>query len=173
MKAVKIDDQIPRNALAWIIITQFAILVPHLLRVPIWVLFIYLFTAFWRAMVFQGRWSYPGRYVKIGLTLTSLGGVALSHESLIGLEPTVALLLIAYALKLVELATRRDAYIVIFIAYFVCITEFLFSQELLTTAYMFLAVLFNTTSLVALHQPGQDRFMRNTLPGWAVSSVAM
>ena len=160
---MKFDEQIPRNALAWIIITQFAILVPHLLRVPIWVLFIYLSAAFWRGMVYQGRWSFPGRYVKMALTFSCFSGVALSYESLVGLEPTVALLLIAYALKLVELATRRDAYMVIFIAYFVCVTEFLFSQELLITAYMFMAVLLNTTALVALHQPGQDRFMRGTL----------
>ena len=160
---MKMDEQVPRNALAWIIITQFAILVPHLLRVPIWVLFVYLAAALWRGMVYQGRWSYPGRYTKMALTLSCFGGIYLYYDTFIGLEPTVGLLLIAYALKLVELVTRRDAYMVIFIAYFVCVTEFLFSQELLITAYMFLAVLLNTTSLVALHQPGQDRFMRGTL----------
>ena len=160
---MKIDQQVPRNALVWIIITQFAVLVPHLLRIPAWVILVYLGTALWRIMVYQGRWSYPGRWVKIALTVTCLAAVAASYQSLLGLEPTVALLLIAYSLKLVELAHRRDAYMVIFIAYFVCITEFLFSQELLIAMYMFLVVLLNTTSLVALHQPGQDRFMRGTL----------
>lgn len=160
---MKYQDQIPRNALAWIIMTQFAVLIPHLLRIPVWVLFVYLGAALWRTMVYQGRWSFPGRYVKFALTFSCFGAVALSYSSLVGLEPTVALLLIAYALKLVELAHRRDAYMVIFIAYFVCITEFLFSQELLVTAYMFLVVLLNTTALVALHQPGQDRFIRGTL----------
>ena len=95
---MKVEEQVPRNALVWIIITQFAVLIPHLLRIPIWVLFIYLGAALWRAMVYQGRWSYPGRFIKLGLTITCFGGVALSYRSLMGLEPTVALLLIAYAL---------------------------------------------------------------------------
>jgi transglutaminase-like putative cysteine protease len=160
---VKYEQQVPRNALAWIIITQFAILIPHLFRTPIWVLFVYLGAAIWRTMIYQGRWPFPGRYTKMILLVACFGGVTLSYRSLIGLEPTVALLLIAYSLKLVELASRRDAYMAIFIAYFVCTTEFLFGQELLTTAYMVFAVLLNTTSLVALHQPGQDRLMRSTL----------
>ena len=160
---MKYEQQVPRNALAWIIVSQFVLLVPHLTRVPIWVLLIYLFTAFWRIMVYQGRWSFPGKLVKAVLAITCFGGVAYSYRTLIGLEPTVALLLAAFALKLIELAERKDAYMVLFLAYFVCVTEFLFSQELLVTLYMLFAVLIVTTSLVAMHQPGQDAFTRTTL----------
>jgi transglutaminase-like putative cysteine protease len=155
---VKLEEQVPRNALVWIIATQFALLLPHLGRLPAWVLLLYLGTALWRIMVFRGRWSFPHSYLKIALTLACCAGVASSYGTLIGLEPTVALLLIAYALKLLELAIRRDAYILVFIAYFTALTEFLFTQELLITLYMLFAVVLNTTSLVALHQPGQDRF---------------
>ncbi len=160
---MKLEEQVPRNALVWIIGTQFFLLLPHLSRIPWWVLVLYVATAVWRSMVYTGRWSFPGGYVKTSLTIVCFGGVALSYGTLIGLEPTVALLLIAYSLKLIELANQRDAYMVIFIAYFVCLTEFLFSQELLITLYMIVAVLLNTTSLVALHQPGQDRFTSSTI----------
>ncbi len=159
---MKFEEQIPRNALVWIIATQFALLIPHLGRVPFWVVAVYILAAVWRSMVHQGRWSFPGAYLKSGLTVLCFGGVAASYQTLVGLEPTVALLLIAYALKLIELADRRDAYMVTFIAYFVCVTEFLFSQELLVTLYMGCAVWLNTTALVALHQPRQDRFNRDS-----------
>lgn len=160
---VKLEEQIPRNALVWIILTQFAMLIPHLGRLPAWVLLLYIAAAGWRVMVYQGRRSFPGGYVKGALTLACCVGVAASYRTLIGLEPTVALLLIAFALKMLELADRRDAYILIFIAYFTCITEFLFTQELLIVLYMLVAVTVNTTALVALHQPAQDRFMPGTL----------
>ncbi|MDJ0878329.1 MAG: DUF3488 and transglutaminase-like domain-containing protein [Halieaceae bacterium] len=160
---MKLEEQVPRNALVWIVATQFVLLFPHLGRIPWWVLALYAATAFWRTMVYLGRWSFPSGYIKTSLTVICFSGVALSYGTLIGLEPTVALLLIAYSLKLIELADQRDAYMVIFIAYFVCVTEFLFSQELAITLYMCVAVLLNTTSLVALHQPGQDRFTHSTI----------
>ncbi len=158
-----LEHQIPRNALVWIIIAQFVLLLPHLARVPIWMVLIYLYAAYWRSMVYQGRWSFPSKLVKVALTLSCFAGVGYSYRSLIGLEPTVALLLTAFALKLLEASERKDAYVLLFLGYFVCITEFLFSQEILTTLYLLFAVLVVTTALVALHQPGQDVFSRSTM----------
>ncbi len=50
-----------------------------------------------------------------------------------------------------------------FLAYFICITEFLFSQDLLITLYSVLNVILITTALVALHQPGEHQFNRGTM----------
>lgn len=160
---MKYDQQVPRNALVWIILSQFALLLPHITRVPVWVVLVYLLTAFSRSMVYQGRWSFPGNKFKGVLALTCFAGVFYSYRSLIGLEPTVALLLAAFALKLVELSSRKDAYVLLFLGFFVCLTEFLFNQEILTVVYMLFAVLLLTTALVALHQPGEDAFNRRTL----------
>lgn len=159
---MKAEAQVPRNALVWIIVSQFVLVVPHLGRVPPWIILIFLLSAFWRSMVYQGRWSFPGKAIKVALTLSCLLGVGYSYRTVIGLEPTVALLLTVFALKLIELAERKDAYVVLFLAYFVCVTEFLFSQEILTTLYMLVAVMLVTTALVALHQPGEDSFKRGT-----------
>jgi hypothetical protein len=43
--------------------------------------------------------------------------------------------LTAFALKFIELSQRKDAYVLLFLGYFICITEFLFSQDLLITLY--------------------------------------
>ncbi len=150
-------EQVPRNALVWIIASMFALLMPHVLRLPVWVLLVYLVAVVWRIQVHRGRWSFPGRVVKVVLTLSGFFGVMASYGTVIGLEPTVALLLIAFALKLVELVKRKDAYVLLFLGYFVCITEFLFSQDLLVTIYSVFTVMLVTTALVALHQPGQQK----------------
>ncbi len=156
-------QQIPRNALAWIIISMFALVAPHAERIPAWVLVLYVLAALWRVMVYRGRWSFPGRWVKLLLISAGFAGILLSFGNLLGLEPTVALLLTAFALKLVEAAWRKDAYVLLFLAYFICITEFLFSQDILVTLYMLFCVALVTTALVALHQPGEHRFTWRTL----------
>lgn len=156
-------QQVPRNALMWIIISLFALVAPHVARLPIWVLVVYVIAVVWRLQVHRGRWSFPGRWVKVAMTVSGFVGIYASYGTLVGLEPTVALLLTAFALKFIELSKRKDAYVLLFLGYFICITEFLFSQDLLITLYSVLTVLLVTTALVALHQPGLNRFNPRTM----------
>jgi len=160
---VKLQQQVPRNALVWIIISMFALVAPHALRLPPWVLLVYVVAVIWRILVYRGRWSFPGRSVKLILIFSSFIGVYVSYGTLVGLEPMVALLLTAFAFKLIELSRRNDAYVLLFLGYFVCITEFLFSQDLLITLYSMLNVVLVTTALVALHQPGEHQFNRGSI----------
>jgi transglutaminase-like putative cysteine protease len=160
---VSLQEQVPRNALVWMIICLFTLVAPHAGRIPLWVLAVYVVAALWRIMVYRGRWSFPGRWVKVIMTICGFAGIYASFGTLIGLEPTVALLLTAFALKLIELSQRKDAYVLLFLGYFICITEFLFSQDLLITLYSLVNVTLITTALVALHQPGQHQFNRGTI----------
>lgn len=160
---MKTDQLIPRNALVWIIISLFTLVAPHLGRIPGWVLAVYVFAATWRIMVYQGRWSFPGRWVKAGLIISSFAGIYVSFGSILGLEPTIALLLTAFALKLIELAERKDGYVLLFLGYFICLTEFLFSQDLPMVLYSLLNVTLVTTALVAMHRPGEHQFNRKTI----------
>lgn len=155
---MKEQEQIPRNALGWAILSMFTLVLPHIERIPPWVLAVYLVAAFWRIMVYRGRWSFPRWPVKLGLIFAGFAGILLSFRSLVGLEPTVALLLTAFALKLLELAERKDAYVLLFLGYFVVLTEFLFSQDLLIVLLCLLNVIIVTTALVALHRPGDNSF---------------
>ncbi len=159
---MKLEQQIPRNALVWMILSLFALVVPHAGRLPLWVLAVYVIAALWRIQVYRGRWSFPRRLAKLALTLSACGGIVVSYGSLMGLEPMVALLLTAFALKLVELASRKDAYVLLFLGYFICITAFLFSQDILVVLYVFIVDIgLVTTALIALHQPGQHQFTRS------------
>ena len=156
-------QQVPRNALVWIILCLFALVAPHAARLPVWVLAVYVVGVVWRLQVHRGRWSFPGRWVKVAMTVSGFIGIYASYGTLIGLEPTVTLLLTAFALKFIELSQRKDAYVLLFLGYFICITEFLFSQDLLITLYSVLTVVLVTTALVALHQPAQHQFNRGSI----------
>ena len=144
--------QVPRNSLAWMLAAQVAVIAPHVGRLPIWVVGVCLACMVWRVMVFQGRWSFPGRLMKTLLVISGFAAVPLAYDQIYGVEPAVSLLMVAFALKLIEMHQKRDAYMVILLAYFVCITEFLFEQSIPYAIYMFACVIMVTTALVGLHQ---------------------
>ncbi|QFU77854.1 DUF3488 domain-containing protein [Halioglobus maricola] len=155
---MKLEQQVPRNALVWIILALFLLVAPHVQRVPIWVLLVFAAAVVWRIMVYRGVWSFPRWPVKMGLIIAAFAGIMFSFRSLIGLEPTVALLLTAFALKLLELAERKDAYVLLFLGYFVILTVFLFSQDILIVLLCLFNTVIVTAALVALHRPGEHRF---------------
>ncbi|MEM1230710.1 MAG: transglutaminaseTgpA domain-containing protein [Pseudomonadota bacterium] len=145
-------NQIPRNALALLMVGQLAVLLPHLAHQTPWLMAVALFCGIWRTQVHRGRWSYPSRRIKALLVLLALVGVVVSSRSGVSLESATALLLVAFALKLLEMKHRRDAYLVIFLCYFVIATAFLFSQTLLLATYQLLATVVVTAALIGLNQ---------------------
>ena len=151
---MKQAQQLPRPALVWIIAAQALLLLPHITRVPVWVAAVYLLAFIWRFQAFRGRLELPGRWLKVALSGAAAAGIVLSFGSLLGMEPMVAFLLTAFALKLTEMRSRKDAYVLVFLGYFVCLTAFLFSQDLLMVGYGLLMVWALTTALVSIHRPG-------------------
>ena len=63
----------------------------------------------------------------------------------------VALLIVAFVLKLLEMQRKRDAFIVIYLAYFVAATEFLFFQTIPTFIYVACVVTMITAALSHRH----------------------
>ncbi|MFK7831131.1 MAG: transglutaminaseTgpA domain-containing protein [Congregibacter sp.] len=151
-------EQLPRAALTWIILAQALLLSPHLSRIPSWVVIVYAAAFAWRIQAFRGRMELPRPWVKVILATAAGAGIFLSFGSLLGMEPMVAYLLTAFALKLTEMRSRKDAYTVIFLGYFICVTAFLFSQDILLVVYVFLLVWVLTTALVSIHRPPMRRY---------------
>ncbi len=145
-------EQIPRSSLTLLLLSQGAVIVPHLPRMASWTLLIWGACVLWRLLIHQGRWGYPSALTKAAFVILAGVGVSTSYGIQFSLDPAVALLIIAFALKLLEMRTRRDALVVIFLGYFIIATGFLFEQGILITLYQLLAVLMVTAALVALHQ---------------------
>ncbi len=150
--AVGVAYQIPRNSLALLMFAQVVVVLPFALQLSPWIIAVGLFCGYWRAGVYQGRWSYPHRWVKALLVVASVVGVAVSGAGAFSLETAASLLILAFALKLIEMKSRRDAYLVIFLAYFVIATEFLFDQSILVAVYELGAICVVTAAMVGLNQ---------------------
>lgn len=149
---VGVAYQIPRNSLALLMFAQVVVVLPFALQLSPWIIAVGLFCGYWRAGVYQGRWSYPHWWIKGVLVLASVVGVVISGAGAFSLEAAASLLILAFALKLIEMKSRRDAYLVIFLAYFVIATQFLFDQSILVAAYELAAICVVTAAMVGLNQ---------------------
>lgn len=144
--------QIPRNSLALLMVAQVVVVIPYLFHLSPWIIAVGLFCGYWRTGVHQGRWDYPRRWIKAVLVMSSIGGVAVSGVAVFSLEAAASLLILAFALKLIEMKGRRDAYLVIFLGYFIIATHFLFDQSMAIAAYQVVALTVMTAAMVALNQ---------------------
>lgn len=149
---MSIEYQIPRNCLAALLLAQVAVLGPHLVRLPIWVSSVAIICALWRLLLYTGRGFYPSAVLKSLLVLIATVAILRDFGNLFSLEPIVALLITTFSLKLIEMKSRRDVLVVIFLAYFVAATHFLFEQGIVDALYILLAAALVTGALVALHE---------------------
>ena len=155
--AAQVRDDIPRISLMWLLIAQALVIIPHLLHVPLWLIGVWLGCAVWRVQVFRMRWPFPNAWVKAALMIGSGFAVYLSRGGLVGLDAAVALLITAFILKLLEVRTRRDALVLIFLGFFTVVTSYLFADSLLAALYSLLPVLALLAALVGLQQSGFAR----------------
>ncbi len=146
--------QIPRNSLAWLLVAQAAVIAPHVwsFRLPVWTVLLCIGCGIWRVMVYQGRWTYPGRWARVLFVIVGFVGVGLGYRTFLGVDPWVGLAITAFVLKLLEMHTRQDAYVVIILGYFVALTEFLYHQGIPYAAYIFFVVICITAALIGLNQ---------------------
>ncbi|MGI9227189.1 MAG: transglutaminaseTgpA domain-containing protein [Gammaproteobacteria bacterium] len=145
-------SQIPRNSLI-MLMTAFAMTVlPHVAQISLWVIGAGLYCVVWRWMIFLGRKNFPSFWLKVALVSATAAGIVISEGITKNLETWAALLVIAFALKLLEMKTRRDAYVVIFIAYFIIAVEFIFNHSMGIVAYELCALILVTAAMVGMNQ---------------------
>nr|MBF0681902.1 DUF3488 domain-containing protein [Pseudomonas sp.] len=143
---------IPRNGLIWLLVAQVLVILPHLGHLPLWIIAMWLACAGWRIQIFRMRARYPNGWIKAAMMLGAGFGVYFSRGSLIGLEAGVVLLIAAFILKLVEMRTRRDGLVLVFLGFFAVATSYLFEDSLVAGAYSLLPVIALLAAMIGLQQ---------------------
>ena len=92
----------------------------------------------------------PKRWLLMLITFAGIGGIAVNFRTLFGREVGVTLLMLLAALKLMELRKPRDAMALIYLACFIIITNFFYSQSIPTALYMLAALMVIVTTWVHL-----------------------
>lgn len=143
---------LPRNSLVWLIVAQAIAIVPLLIYLPLWLAGVWGFAVFWRLQVYRGLWSLPGLLIKLLLVGAVLAGLLVSFKSALALEPMAALLVSACLLKLMEMSSRKDALLLVYLSFFLLAIQFLFSQSMLTALFVVISLPVVLSSLLAIHQ---------------------
>lgn len=151
---MSVEQPIPRIALTWLLVAQVLVIVPHLVHLPVWIIGLWVVCAAWRVQIFRMRARYPNGLAKILMMLVAAAGVVLSRGSLIGLDAGAVLLVAAFILKLVEMRTRRDALVLIFLGFFTVVVAYLFDDGMLAGLYSLLPVTALLAALIGLQQSG-------------------
>lgn len=124
---------------------------PHAGHLPLWISGTALLLLGWRVYLSHTGQHQPPRWLLVCVTLACVGGIALGFRALFGREVGVALLVLLSALKMLELRTTRDASVLIYLACFIMLTQFLYSQTLATGLFTLFALLVVTTTWIHLH----------------------
>ena len=119
------DSSLDLRAHAWLLLSTLLVVLPHVPRLPLWVT---LFAACLGALhlLVQRAGHSLSRWLVIGLTLSGASGVFLYYHTLLGRDAGVALLVVMVTLKLLESRRPRDAFVLVFLCYFLVVTNFLY-----------------------------------------------
>ena len=127
--------------------------VPHLLHLPVWCVAMTVVLLLWRARLAWTGGALPARWVIAGVLLAAAALTLWGERTLLGKEAGITMLVVLMALKTLELRARRDALVVFFLGFFLVLTNFLYSQSLLTGAWLLLSVWGLLAALALAHMP--------------------
>ncbi|MEP6969266.1 MAG: DUF3488 and transglutaminase-like domain-containing protein, partial [Betaproteobacteria bacterium] len=146
---------LPRDArdTLFLLLVIAGVLAPQFGHLPLWCSALALAVLGWRATLAWNARPLPSRWWLLGLLVLTTGATLLTHRTLLGRDAGVTLLVVLLSLKTLELRARRDAFVVFFLSFFTMLTNFFFSQSLLTAAAMLAALMGLLTALVNTHMP--------------------
>lgn len=156
MSDPRIKDTVAKQTLLWLMGALLLVVLPHATRVPPWVISFFLVLLGWRYLIATRQWRIPPRWLRALLAVAGIAVVYSNYGTLAGRDAGVALLLTLLGIKLIEMATHRDVYVTVLIAYFLVITHFLYSQTILMAVYMCGVVVVITATLIDLNRFGHD-----------------
>jgi transglutaminase-like putative cysteine protease len=154
----------------WLTVSLALVAAPHAERLATWVSLLAALLVVWRLYLARTRRELPHRAVLIVIVAAASAGVYLQYATLFGRDAGVALLVVMLTLKLLEMRTVRDAMLLIFLAYFLVITNFLYSQTIPTALYMLACVWFITAGMIGIHY---SRAPRSVSPQLRTSGVLL
>ncbi|MGZ8289223.1 MAG: transglutaminase TgpA family protein [Telluria sp.] len=130
------------------------VLAPHALHLPLWVSLTCGATLLWRALItFRGT-RMPASLVLLPLALAAMGGVFATFGTVLGRDAGVAMLVLLVAFKMLEMHARRDLFVVIFLCFFLVLTNFFYSQSIATALAMIASVVVLLTAQLSFQYTG-------------------
>jgi len=122
---------------------------PNFSHLPLWLSLVVTALIIWRGCYELQLCSIPGKKVLFILTIMLLSGILFSYHTLVGRNAGSAMLLGLLCLKLFEIKSYRDIFLIINISLFSIVINFLFSQSIPVAITMIFALVFLFTALIS------------------------
>lgn len=133
-----INSSLSQHSLIFLLTAVGLITLPHALHLPAPVFAFFNLLLIWR---FAGIWKkawLPNRIVLFVMMLVGIGLLYSQHQGLFGRDAGTSLFVVALGLKLLEIHGKREIYLVVFLAFIVAASQFLYEQSILMAAYILL-----------------------------------
>lgn len=148
-------NNLPRDSrdTLFLLLVIAAVVLPQVVYLPLWCSGLVAGVLVWRGTLAWKSQPLPSRWWLVTLLVVAVAATFATHRTILGRDAGVTLLVILLALKTLELRAQRDAFVVFFLGFFCMLSNFLFSQSLLTAFAMLVALMGLLTSLVNAHMP--------------------
>lgn len=152
------------SAYQWVLLSQLPVVAFHVKNLPIWLSTYAFFIIIFQLSAIRARLPrclYRPRTLQLiqySGFMASVVGLYFTYRTAFGLDVGIAFLLLCAVSKLLELHTRRDAYVVLSLSLFVLAGLFLINQDLLTTLAVAAGALVVLFAMIAQNDDGTGRF---------------
>ncbi len=143
-----IEERDSSTRLRWVLLAAGIAIVPHVGHMPAWISLLVFTLLGWRLAVTFSRWPLPPRWLRLGLAILVVAGVFLSYQTINGLDAGSALVVGMLGMKLLETRQARDLLVIVLIAYFLLVVNFLYSQDVFILVYSIPATWIITVALL-------------------------
>lgn len=154
-KYINTLNNLPRDSrdTLFLLLVIAAVVLPQVAHLPLWCSGLVAGVLVWRGTLAWKSQPLPSRWWLVILLVIAVAATFATHRTILGRDAGVTLLVILLALKTLELRAQRDAFVVFFLGFFCMLSNFLFSQSLLTAFAMLVALMGLLTALVNAHMP--------------------
>ncbi|MGZ5009992.1 MAG: transglutaminase TgpA family protein [Methylobacter sp.] len=143
--------ELDKNILIFLLTSIGLIVFPHVYHIPAAVFGFFCLLLSWR---FIGVWKpnrLPGKLAILLLAVSGIGLLYSQHQGLFGRDAGTNLFITALGLKLLEIKTERDLYLINYLAFIVAASQFLYEQSILMAAYILLVCCVLLATLVYIN----------------------
>ncbi len=143
--------EINNRVLIFLLSSVGLITLPHVYNIPLPIFSFFAISLGWRFIAIWKKTWLPHKIIIFLLTLSSLFVMFSQHHSVLGRDSGTSLFVIALGLKLLEIKTQRDLYLITYLAFIVACSLFLYEQSIIMAIYILLVCCVLLATLVTIN----------------------
>ncbi len=127
---------INQRTLVFLLVSIGLITLPHVFHVPAPIISFFFLLLLWRFICIWRPEYLPNKWLVFLLLLTGIGLLFTLHQGVFGRDAGTAVFVTALGLKLLEIKSQRDVYLITYLAFIVAASQFLYLQNLMMAGYI-------------------------------------